>query len=253
MKALILAAGTGSRLYPLTADRPKAMLEIHGLPLIHYQIQGLLRHGMQDIGLVIGYHQEVLVQYILLAFPGQRFSFIYNPFFKEMNNIYSLYLAAQYCSESDMLIMNSDVFCEPDLLREAVYAPLDTLLVDGEKEFSAEATKVRLDERSRVIDVNKDITHDLSQGEYIGIMKLSKGSCQLLHDKVRELLYQGQSDWWFVYALNELLARIPVYPVFTRGRVWEEIDSPLDYSNALDLADKMVRGRKHLLNGRSMI
>ncbi|HWP97283.1 MAG TPA: phosphocholine cytidylyltransferase family protein [Syntrophomonadaceae bacterium] len=253
MKALILAAGTGSRLYPLTADRPKTMLEILGFPLIYYQIQGLLRHGIQEICLVTGYQQEVLIHYILLAFPGQRFTFLYNPFFRDMNNIYSFYLAAQYCSESDMLILNSDVFCEPDLLREAVYSPLDILLVDGEKEFSAEATKVRLDERSRVIEVSKEISLEQSQGEYIGIMKLSKGSCQLLHDKVRELLYQGQSNWWFVYALNELLARIPVSPVFTRGRVWEEIDSPLDYSNAIHLAEKMVRGKKHLLNGRSMI
>jgi len=237
MKALILAAGLGTRLLPINAGRPKAMLEIMGLPLIHHLMQGLIEHGILDITIVTGYQHAVLTNYILEAFPGQRIGFIYNRFFRQMNNIFSFYLCQPYLSGSEILVCNSDVYCEPDLLKDILCVPPDTMVVDTQKEFSLEATKVTFSAQGAINRISKEIPPEQSQGEYIGIVKLSAKSTDLLFDAVREKLNQGRTGLWFICVLNELLTEVSIMPFFTKGRVWEEINYPADYYNLLDKLD----------------
>lgn len=238
LKALILAAGTGTRLGLLTGDKPKTMLEIQGIPIIHHLIQALRRYGIDDITIVTGYQHQILVQYVLEAFPEKKIGFLYNPYYAEMNNIYSFHLTAPYFWGQDLLVCNADVFCEEEILRDIIYGPRDSVLVDPEKDYSAEATKVRIDAQGRIIEISKKISSELSQGEYIGIMKLSSQSCQLLYQKVMEMLQCGETGLWFVCALDRLLGQIKINPVFVNNRVWEEIDNAEDYLNAKHLAEK---------------
>lgn len=229
MKAIILAAGMGSRLLPLNAGRPKAMLEISGCPLIHHLLKGFTAHGIADITIVTGYQQALLTNYVLEAFPNRRFAFIYNPNFREMNNILSFHLCKPYVAGSDLLVCNSDIYCEPDLLEDIVYAPLDTMVVDPQKEYSAEATKVTLNKEGDIDKISKEISPEQSRGEYIGIVKLSELSGRLLFNAVEQAINQRETGLWFIYALNRLLDRITIKPFYTRGRVWEEIDTPADF------------------------
>lgn len=243
MQAVILAAGTGSRMNSLTADRPKAMLEVLGLPLIHHAIRSLLTFGITDISLVVGYRHQILIQYVLEAFPGHRIGFIYNPCFGSLNNIYSFHLTEPCFSGRNLLVMNSDVFCEPELIRDLIYGPPNSMLVDTEKSYSSEATKVRLNRQGFIYRVSKQISAGQSRGEYIGILKLSGRGSRMLYREVREMLYRGETALWFVYALNPLLPRLDMKPVYVKGRVWEEIDDREDYLNAQKLAEELSKTR----------
>lgn len=240
MKALILAAGTGTRLLPMNAGRPKAMLEIKGLPLVNHLIRALLAHEICDITIVVGYQYSMLTNYILEAFPGKRFSFVYNPLFRHMNNIFSFHLCQPYVSGSELLVCNSDVYCAPDLLVDILSAPFDTMVVDTQKEYTLEATKVIFNALGAISKISKDIPREQNQGEYIGICKLSGTSTDLLFNAVRENLDQGKTELWYIYVLDQLLNQIAVRPFFTEGRVWEEIDYPADYFNLLHQLERLA-------------
>ncbi len=236
MKVFIPAAGTGSRLWPLTANRPKTMLEINGHPIIHYLVSGLISNGLDDIVIVSGYQQQIMVNYLEKAFPAAGLKIIHNDKYDTMNNIYSLHLAEPYLKGSDILIINSDVFCESALLQKAILAPLDTMIIDSHAAYTREATKIDLDPSGFISRISKELAAGESKGEYIGIMKLSRHSASALFTRTKAFIEDDNTQVWFVYALNEILDQVELKPVFTEGLAWEEIDFIHDYRRALALA-----------------
>jgi len=236
MKVFIPAAGTGSRLRPLTANRPKTMLHIMGYPIIYHLITGLIDNGVNDILIVSGYKHEVLADYLNDTFPDVNLNIVYNDRYLTMNNIYSLHLAEECLRGHDVLIVNSDVFCDPELLKKALRAPLDTMVVDVDAPYTREATKINIDAEGFIDKISKELESEQNDGEYIGIMKLSKHSAEALLAQASAFIKRGNTQVWFVYALNKILDQIKLKPIFTEGLIWEEIDFIADYRQALALA-----------------
>lgn len=107
MKALILAAGRGSRMQELTQKKPKCLVELHKKPLLLYQIEALRAAGINEIGIVVGYAKEYLESYI------EKFHLhaISNPQWADTNMIYSLYCAKDWLMDSDRVVVSySDIF-----------------------------------------------------------------------------------------------------------------------------------------------
>ena len=108
MKAVILAAGIGSRLRPLTNDIPKCMVEVNGVKIIEKQIKNLLKNNIKNILVIIGYKQEKIRKYL-----QENFSFVYiieNEKYLETNNMYSMSLAKEFVNNESFIFMNADVF-----------------------------------------------------------------------------------------------------------------------------------------------
>ena len=125
MRALLLAAGRGTRISRHLNGNPKCTVDIgNGIALIEYTISQLKKHGIYEIALVTGYRHEVIEN--MLRDSGVKFFF--NPFYDVTNSLASAWFAKDYLKNDDILIMNADVFCEEKLYDEMLEVKLSPVL-----------------------------------------------------------------------------------------------------------------------------
>jgi choline kinase len=236
MKVIILAAGVGSRLHPLTLNNPKAMIRINEKPLVQYQVESVLKFGFsyEDIYIIGGYKIEQIEAY----FTGTGVHFIYNPFYESMNNIYSFLLSRAV--NDDLLLINSDVFYDNRLIPLILNSEFPTcMLVDREKEFTEEAMKVKL-EGNRLRLVNKQLNLSDSDGEFVGVSKLAVEDLKILYQKTSELIESGEISVWYENVYEACSANVEIRAVNTEGYSWIEIDDLHDLECAKQLVSTMV-------------
>ena len=115
MKALILAAGFGKRLRPITNTIPKSMVEVNGTPLLVNALNNLTDLGITDIGIVVGHMADYIKERIGDSYHGAKISYYENTRYLETNNIVSLYKAIEFCND-DMLMLECDIFYHKEML-----------------------------------------------------------------------------------------------------------------------------------------
>jgi len=114
-KAIILAAGIGSRLCPFTKHTPKCLAPINGVPILTNMLAHLSDSGVEETVIVVGYLREKIYDMIGTSFNGMKISYIESDRYATTNNIYSLWLAREHLTE-DIVLLESDVFFERLLL-----------------------------------------------------------------------------------------------------------------------------------------
>ena len=119
MKALILAAGCGKRLRPITNTIPKSMVEVNGTPLLVNAINNLTALGIKDIGIGVGHMADYIKEHIGYEFNGASISYFENPRYLETNNIVSLYKASEFCDD-DMLMLECDIYYHKEMLEPLI-------------------------------------------------------------------------------------------------------------------------------------
>ncbi len=121
MKAIILAAGRGSRMNELTSDKPKCMVEFKGRPLLEWQLGALIDSGVKDIGVVCGYKKEKIVdQRISRFFPNNEW--------ESTNMVFSLLCAQEWLSGDDFLVSYSDIFYDAKIVKSLLGSASDISL-----------------------------------------------------------------------------------------------------------------------------
>ena len=132
MKALILAAGYGNRMRPLTDATHKTLLRVGGQTLIGRIVDSLRAHAIDRIVVVTGHLADDLEAALTAAYPDVAFTFVRNERYRETNNIYSLALAFEAMDlDDDILLIESDLVYEPAVLRRVVESPYPNVaLVD---------------------------------------------------------------------------------------------------------------------------
>lgn len=233
MKVVILAAGVGSRLRPETEDKPKAMIQVKGKPLVQYQVESVRKAGFkdEDIHILGGYKMERIQEH----FEGTGIRFIYNPNYESMNNIYSFLLTEEI--GDDILLINSDDFYDERMIPLILGAEERTsILVDTKKVLTEESMRVKLDENNQLKLVNKKIALDEADGEYIGISKLARPELEVLYKMARTLIDAGETDAWYENVYEACASDLAIIGVDTQGYPWVEID---DF-NDLETAKKMA-------------
>lgn len=119
MKTLILAAGYGKRLQPVTNEIPKSMVEVNGTPLLVNALNNLTALGIRDIGIVVGHMADYIKNHIGETFNGASIRYFENPRYLETNNIVSLYRAADFCDD-DMLMLECDIYYHKEMLERLI-------------------------------------------------------------------------------------------------------------------------------------
>ncbi|MBG90316.1 MAG: UDP-N-acetylglucosamine pyrophosphorylase [Actinobacteria bacterium] len=158
MRAVILAAGIGSRIGSI---RPKCLSELgNGQTILGHQIQALRSSGIHEIHVVVGFKKDVVME----DYPSV--SFIYNPIYHRTNTAKSLLMALECLSASDILWINGDVFCPPEMfvrLRD-----VDNSTVSYVKgQYGAEEVKCAISSEGYITGISK--TLDTHIGEAIGV------------------------------------------------------------------------------------
>ena len=234
MKALILAAGRGTRIQSIHGDHPKCLIKSgNGRTILDHQIESLLSAGITDIGIVVGYEKEQIVGHVFenCRATWDRFSFIENPRYAATNNIYSFWLAEKWLDRQPFVCLNADVIFDPLILAPAVKSKCPiTMIVDPD--WRDETMKVVIS-GGKVVRMNKGIQRHEFHGTYIGITSFSAHVQQELFARVSELVNSGRENEFFNAAVQQL-ADEGVHIGFTNtGNLpWAEIDDPGDLAFA---------------------
>jgi len=225
-KAIILAAGVGSRLRPLTNDRPKCLLEVGSRTLVEHQMSALHRCGIDDVIVVVGYYGDRIRQHL-----GDRVRYLVNERYESTNSLYSLWLARAELL-SGALILNSDVFAVPLLFESLVRSPApDAILVERGSAFEAEDMKVMLD-GSFVVDFGKNLSGEHAHAHNVGVAKFSEMGASRLGACLERLVATGHENDWAPRAFREFASHSPLIAVATDGLPWIEIDYLEDLTRA---------------------
>lgn len=227
MKALILASGVGKRLYPLTKDKPKALLEIGGKTLLERHIQNLNNCGISDVVIVVGCFADKIEQAC-----GAGIKYIYNPFDEISNNLISVWLARSEIRDGFILIY-ADVLYDNQILRKLLTVEADICIgVDKKDRCLKEDMKVKVHD-GFVAEINKTMIISKAYGEYIGMVKFSNNGARLLIDSLEEIVREGDLSLWFASALQRLIDKgNRIQACLTENKPWIEIDFPEDLERA---------------------
>lgn len=145
MKALVLAAGFGKRLRPITDTIPKSMVEVNGTPLLVNALNNLTALGITEIGIVVGHMADYIREHIGDSFNGAKISYYENPRYLETNNIVSLMQAEPFCDD-DMLMLECDIFYHKEMLERLMAGEGEcSILVSPFNPETMDGTVIRVD------------------------------------------------------------------------------------------------------------
>jgi L-glutamine-phosphate cytidylyltransferase len=230
MKAIILAAGKGTRLDG-AAVKPKCLVEVGGLTLLHRQIETLQSLDLKEIVVVVGFGADSIREAC-----GNEITFVENLRFAETSSLYSLWLAREHLREG-FVVLNSDVLFHPQLLADLLESSRDNalLLSDANKDtpLGDEEMKVKVQDEL-VVDISKDMDPLEADGENVGIVKFSASGAKLLVEYMEKLIAAGGVKHWAPRAFLEFAQHHPLHALSTRGLPWIEIDFPEDYRRAVE-------------------
>ncbi len=122
MKAVILAAGMGTRLRPITMSVPKCLVPVNSKPILEHQLEALLTAGVRDVILVVGYLSELVSGKYGIRYGDMNIHYVQNHIYDRTNNIYSLWLARQHL-DNQVLLLEGDLVFEPELLQRLAQTP----------------------------------------------------------------------------------------------------------------------------------
>jgi len=232
MKAIILAAGRSTRLYPVTLKRPKCLLEIKGKTIIDYQIELLNKAGIKDILVVTGYLNSEIQDHLKNKVRYEHF-----PDFAKTNNLYTLNSISKQLDD-EFICLFSDVLFPPSLLKDLIDSTDDFCLLMHNKKVLEGTMRVKIKDDS-IYDIGSHIPPEKGDGNFIGIAKFSKKGAKVLSEEISRLVSTEEyiNDYYtialpFLYRKGYKISFICV-----NDRPWIEIDTKEDFDKAGSLID----------------
>ena len=231
MKAVILAAGVGKRLWPVTQHRPKCLIEIGGQSLLHRYLESLAAVGIQRADIVVGYKQEMIRKAVEEKSFGLRVNYLVNEQFHR-GSISSLWIA-RTALDDDVVIMDADVLFHREILRRLVHSAFpNALLMDDSIKQTGEDCMV-IGEGGRVIALTKKMPSRYDHaGEGVGFLKVRHADTPHVVASLRTFV--DREAWHMEYedALINFFRDVKVGYEMIGGLPWTEIDFLEDVEKA---------------------
>ena len=235
MKAIILAAGVGSRIRPLTDNCPKSLLKIGGKTILEMMLSHIQDCGINDVVFVLGYLQEQIKDYVKTNFPDLNAQFITNEKYSETNTGFSLMLAMESIKGSNFVKFDADVVFDKKILKKLIECEHENCLcIDKNINLDEEEIKVIIDKQNRVIKASKTVNPKEAVGESIGIEKISAETAKLLLVELKAMMADEQNHQEYYEAAYERLIEknVPFNTLDITGLKWTEIDTKEDFTIA---------------------
>lgn len=232
--AVILSAGTGSRLMPTTRDLHKVLMLIGDKPLLWYSIQNLLDVGVSRIYIVVGHLASQFEIFRQTYFKNEDIRFVYNDRYNETNNLYSYYLCRKYIEMRNYFRLEADILYTRSILERLVRSthPITVAVHRKRKEEQDEfSVKVNTSNKT-ILDFGKTIRGRKAFGEAKGIEFIRSEASPLV---VRALLSREISrnlDKFSEYAYKFIIQQqnnIVYYSELLPGEHWYELDNAVDF------------------------
>ena len=238
MRAIILSAGIGSRIRPLTDNTPKSLLKVGNKTILLLMVENILEVGIKDIAIVTGYLEDQIKEYIKKNFPNTKFNFIRNDKYETTNTGYSLMLTKNFAKGGSFIKFDADVVFEKKVLEKLFKSPHSSCLcIDKNIHLDAEEVKVITDPNDKVIAVGKKLDPQKAKGESIGIEKIDAAAGKILFEELKQLMQEKANyNEYYDDSYTTLVEKgIPFHAVDITGLKWAEIDTHADYQKAQEL------------------
>lgn len=247
MKCVILAAGSATRMRPLSGNLPKCLLPVGAKPILQRLIENVSAAGIGQIGIVIGYNAQAIRSFVRQQFPFLRIHFLVNPKYESTNNAFSLLMARDFylgqkdsaAQTEEFLLLDADIIFPPDLLPCLLAQSLSNkIAVRVRGDHDEEEVRVKIDGTGNILAIGKTTPLAEMYGESIGIEIFSSSSARRLFEILEKRIRHGEGRTEFYEATfqkmideGEKLGAIDVsnFPTV-------EIDTPED----LRAAEEMV-------------
>ena len=236
MKAIILGAGQGRRLMPLTSNLAKCCLPLHGRSMLEWQLSQISKCDIDEVVVVTGFASE-MVDAIVERVSGVNVRTLHNPMYAHTDNLGTCW-EARFEMQEPFVLMNGDTLFEAAILQrlldhERPY-PV-TMVSDTKPHFDLDDMKIITD-GDRLIKVSKQLDISLVSGESIGLMVFDQAGADAFTRQLEEMMDKSNAlKLWYLSAIDQLASEgiVGVYPV--NGLSWCEVDDAADFAAAADV------------------
>ncbi len=247
--ALLLAAGMGNRLSPLTDSTPKCLVEVNRIPILERLMRSLRSHGFTRLFVVTGHLSKVIEDYLGSRYAGIEIIYIDSPLYETTNNIYSLWLAGKEIDEPFMLIESDLVFhselltpmLKPDRIAVSKMLPWmngTTVTLNGSKQLKA-------------FFLGAESRNCASHYKTVNIYNFSRNTWRLIQERLDQYISAGKVNDYYEAVFAEMVAEgaISLAPVIFDAARWYEIDTLED----LSAAERMFPSRSKVALGEKLL
>jgi aspartate racemase len=238
MKAIILAAGRGTRLRPFTDSQPKCMVPVGSEPLLASALSALASQGVSRAVLVVGHMEHAVRAAYGSRFGSMELTYVSNPNYEATSNLFSLWLAREELDE-DLLLIEGDLRFEPELLRRLVQHPAPNVAVVDEYAPHMNGTVILADgDRAARLVLGRDQRPGFDYGDALKTVNMYKLGRQALAEAIVPALdarvAHGDQDSYYEAVFGDLLCagRLELAALRAGGLRWAELDTEADRRRA---------------------
>ena len=233
MIGVILAAGMAKRLRPLTDTKPKCLLEVGGKTLLQRTVDAMISAGIKEFVVVTGYRENMIREFLTARYPQYTINFIDNPDYEHNNNIFSLWLAMEKLHGTEVLLMDSDILCDPEAVRRVARKTVPALAMQ-QHELGEEEMKIVVDAEGRITEISKTCSPKDAIGESVGIEKMTEEYTEAIYQELRKMILdEGLIDIFYERAFERLIPQGHTFEVVDTTDLFSyELDTPEDLKKA---------------------
>lgn len=246
MRAIILSAGRGSRLLPLTTDMPKCLLPIGLTTVLGLQLDTLFKAGITKVTVVTGFNADMVNVEINSRQMGPKVKTLFNPFYQVADNLASCWMARK-SMKGDFLLINGDTLFSPALLQKVLDAPARDIAVtiDKKDSYDGDDMKVTL-EGDMLTAIGKTLTPQQTSGESIGMIRFMGNGGKIFRNQLKARMHtEDGTKSWYLSAIDRLSKTgTEVHTTNIKGSTWAELDTPEDYELCRELFGNSHMARK---------
>jgi len=221
------------RLRPLTDEKPKCLLEVGGKTLLQRTVDAMISAGVKEFVVVTGYRENMIREFLTIHYSLCTIHYIDNPDYEHNNNIFSLWLAMQKLHGQEVLLMDSDILCDPEAVRR-VARKTNPALAMQQHELGEEEMKIVVDEAGRITEISKTCSPADAIGESVGIEKMTPAYTEAIYQELRKMILdEGQIDIFYERAFERLIPQGHTFEVVDTTDLFSyELDTPEDLEKA---------------------
>jgi len=226
MKAILISAGKGERLYPLTKNTPKSLLEVgNGFTLLETQLHSLAENNINEIVIITGFKAEQIEAKIKDYQKDMNITTVFNPFFGISNNLLSVWMARHHMN-SDFMTINGDDIFSAEVIANLLKSSHDiTMVIDEKSEYDDDDMKV-IHKDGEVLRVSKKIIPTDANGESIGIIKYANKGPKIFIEMLDSMVRDPQNrNLFYLQAIQNIIDKgFKVHYSMCKETDWAELD-----------------------------